>query len=50
MGYKQELEQFIACAQGNISNAPRLENSFSTMAVIFAIERALAMASVECLT
>jgi predicted dehydrogenase len=50
MGYKQELEQFVACVQGNLSNAPHLEDSFSTMAVIFAIERALATASVEILT
>ena len=49
MGYRQELEHFVACVQGNQSPATNLAQSFSTMAVIFAIERALSFASVETL-
>ena len=49
MGYRQELEHFVACVQGHQSPATDLAQSFSTMAVIFAIERALAFASVETL-
>ena len=49
MGYTQELEKFVACIQGDLSSAPHLDQSFSTMAVIFAIERALATASVQSL-
>jgi predicted dehydrogenase len=50
MGYQQELEKFVAAVQGDLANAPCLDKSFSTMAVIFAIERALATARVESLT
>ena len=47
MGYRQELESFVDCVQGDLSKAVCLYKSFSTMAVIFAVERALATASVQ---
>jgi predicted dehydrogenase len=50
MGYKQELENFTACVNGGLQPTVTFAQSLDTMAVIFAIERALATASVETLT
>ncbi len=50
MGYKQELENFAACVKGDLQPSVHLAQNLDTMAVIFAIERALATASVETLT
>jgi hypothetical protein len=50
MGYKQELENFTACVKGDLQPSVHLAQNLDTMAVIFAIERALATASVETLT
>ena len=46
MGYAQELEHFVACVAGRAEPAVPVEETFATMSVIFAIERALATAHV----
>jgi predicted dehydrogenase len=46
MGYAQELKHFLNCVRGSESPSVSLNDSFETMDVIFAIERALATATV----
>jgi predicted dehydrogenase len=46
MGYTQELKHFVSCVAGNEASAVSLSEAFETMDVIFAIERALATATV----
>jgi predicted dehydrogenase len=46
MGYAQELKHFISCVAGSEIPSVTLADSFATMDVIFAIERALATATV----
>jgi predicted dehydrogenase len=46
MGYTQELKHFVSCAAGDETPTVTLAESFATMDVIFAIERALATATV----
>jgi len=46
MGYAQELKHFLNCVRGRESPSVSLNDSFETMDVIFAIERALATATV----
>jgi len=46
MGYAQELKHFLNCVRGSESPTVSLNESFETMDVIFAIERALATATV----
>lgn len=46
MGYSQELMHFVNCVKGIESPVVSLNESFETMDVIFAIERALATATV----
>jgi predicted dehydrogenase/threonine dehydrogenase-like Zn-dependent dehydrogenase len=46
MGYTQELKHFVSCAAGHEAPSVTLVESFATMDVIFAIERALATATV----
>ena len=46
MGYTQELKHFVSCVTGNEVSVVSLSEAFETMDVIFAIERALATATV----
>lgn len=46
MGYAEELRHFVDCVAGRETPAVGLEETFATMSVIFAIERALASAQV----
>jgi predicted dehydrogenase len=46
MGYTEELRSFVECAAGRISQPVETAEIFSTMAVIFAIEQALATGQV----
>jgi predicted dehydrogenase/threonine dehydrogenase-like Zn-dependent dehydrogenase len=46
MGYTQELKHFVSCAAGREAPTVTLAENFATMDVIFAIERALATATV----
>ena len=46
MGYTQELKHFVSCVAGNEVSVVSLSEAFETMDVIFAIERALATATV----
>jgi len=46
MGYTQELKNFVSCVAGIQKPTVSLTESFKTMDVIFAIERALATATV----
>ena len=46
MGYVEELRHFVDCVAGRAKPAVALGETFTTMAVIFAIERALASAQV----
>ena len=46
MGYVQELETFIECVAGKLTNSVSLSQSMATMDVIFAIEQSLATATI----
>ena len=46
MGYAEELKSFVECARGQAQPTVPTADVFSTMATIFAIERALATAQV----
>ena len=46
MGYVEELRHFVDCVAGRATPAVALGETFTTMSVIFAIERALATAQV----
>ncbi len=46
MGYTEELRSFVECARGETQPTIPTADAFSTMATIFAIERALATAHV----
>lgn len=50
LGYKEELAAFVAAAKGAPATVPSLEHSMQTMAVIFAIEEALATGGPVSLT
>ena len=46
MGYAQELKHFADCVKGEAA-ALNIDEAFTTMGVVFAIERALATAAVQ---
>jgi predicted dehydrogenase/threonine dehydrogenase-like Zn-dependent dehydrogenase len=50
MGYKQELEHFVAATRGVAKPAVSLQDNISIMSVVFGIETALATATTVALT
>ena len=50
MGYKQELEHFVAVARGVDTPAVNLQNDLDTMGVVFGIETALATSATVSLS